>query len=194
MFSYAPLLGVGLGRYYTLFPVFYPGPPEAWRQFNVNRGNAHSIYIQPLAEQGILGFLSLLLLIGVILTIALKMLKGRPKRTALVRPVDNHRHRHLADLRPFCAHIAYDLWSLEIFFWIFLAFLLVLARRTAGFFRLGKKMIIGILLGLTAALAYQVKLVTSFPMGEHFQTGFYHWEKEGTAAGSAGWGSEPPSS
>ena len=31
---------------------------------------------------------------------------------------------------------------------------------------------------MTAALAYQVKLIASYPMGEHFQVGFYHWEKQ----------------
>jgi hypothetical protein len=75
-------------------------------------------------------------------------------------------------------HIAYDLRSLEIFFWIFSAFLLVLARRTRGSFRPGKKMTIGILIGLTAALAYQGKLIASYPMKEQFQVGFYHWEQQ----------------
>jgi len=31
---------------------------------------------------------------------------------------------------------------------------------------------------LTAALAYQGKLIASFPMGKHFQVGFYHWENQ----------------
>ena len=31
---------------------------------------------------------------------------------------------------------------------------------------------------MTAALVYQVKLITFFPLGEHFQVGFYHWEKQ----------------
>jgi O-antigen ligase len=178
MFSYSPLLGVGLGRYYTLFPFFYPGPPEAWRQFNVNRGNAHSIYIQPLAEQGILGFLCFLLLIGVILTIALKMLKGTTEKNRLWLGLSISIALITWLILGLFHHIAYDLRSLEIFFWVFSAFLLVLARRTAGSFRPGKKIVVGLIIGLTAALVYQVKLIASFPMGEHFQVGFYHWEKQ----------------
>ena len=178
MFSYSPLLGVGLGRYYTLFPAFYPGLPEAWRQFNVNRGNAHSIYIQPLAEQGILGFLCFLLLIGVILTIAFKMLKGETEKERLWLGLSISIALLTWLILGFFHHIANDLRSLEIFFWIFSAFLLVLARRTAGSFRPGKKIIVGLIIGLTAALAYQVKLIASYPMGENFQVGFYHWEKQ----------------
>jgi len=178
MFSYSPLLGVGLGRYYTFFPVFYPGPPEAWRQFNVNRGNAHSIYIQPLAEQGILGFLLFLLLIGVILTIALKMLQGETEKERLWLGLSITIALVTWLTLGLFHHIAYDLRSLEIFFWIFSAFLLVLARRTTGSFRPGKKIVVGIIIGLTAALAYQVKLIASYPMGEHFQVGFYHWENQ----------------
>jgi len=178
MFSSSPLLGIGLGRYYTFFPDFYPGPPEAWRQFNVNRGNAHSIYIQPLAEQGLLGFLSFLLLIGVILTIAFKMLKGETEKERLWLGLSITIALITWLTLGLFHHIAYDLRSLEIFFWIFSAFLLVLARRTRGSFRPGKKLTVGILIGLTAALAYQGKLIASYPMGEHFQVGFYHWENQ----------------
>jgi O-antigen ligase len=178
MFSYSPLLGVGLGRYYTFFPVFYPGPPEAWRPFNVNRGNAHSIYLQPLAEQGILGFLFFLLLIGVILSIALRMFKGETEKERLWLGLSISIALITWLILGLFHHIAYDLRSLEIFFWIFSAFLLVLARRTAGSFRPGKKIIVGLIIGLTAALAYQVKLIASYPMGENFQVGFYHWEKQ----------------
>ena len=178
MFSYSPLLGVGLGRFYALFPVFYPGPPEAWRQFNVNRGNAHSIYIQPLAEQGILGFLSFLLLIGVILTIAFKMLKGETEKERLWLGLSITIALITWLTLGLFHHIANDLRSLEIFFWIFSGFLLVLARRTAAALRPGKKIVVGIIIGLTAALAYQVKLIASYPLGEHFQVGFYHWENQ----------------
>ncbi len=178
MFSFSPLLGIGLGRYYTFFPVFYPGPPEAWRHFNVNRGNAHSIFIQPLAEQGLLGFLSFLLLIGVILTIAFKMLKGETEKERLWLGLSITIALITWLIFGLFHHIAYDLRSLEIFFWIFTAFLLVLARRTAGSFQPGKKMVVGLILALTAALVCQVKLITNYPMGEHFQVGFYHWEKQ----------------
>lgn len=178
MFSYSPLLGIGLGRYYTLFPAFYPGPPEAWSQFNVNRGNAHSIYIQPLAEQGLLGLLSFLLLMGVLLTIALKMLKGETEKERLWLGLSITIALITWLIFGLFHHIACDLRSLEIFFWILAAFLLVLARRTAGSFQPGKKMVVGLIIGLTAALAYQVKLITSYPLGEHFQVGFYHWEKQ----------------
>jgi putative inorganic carbon (hco3(-)) transporter len=178
MFLASPFLGVGLGRYYALFPDFFPGLPEAWREFNVNRGNAHSIFIQPLAEQGILGFLCFLLLAGVILTIALKMLSRETEKERLWLGLSVTIALITWLTLGLFHHLAYDLRSLEIFFWIFSGFLLVLARRTAGSFRPGKKLTVGILLALTAALAYQLKLVTSYPMGEHFQVGFYHWEQE----------------
>ncbi|RPH88119.1 MAG: O-antigen ligase domain-containing protein, partial [Desulfobacteraceae bacterium] len=146
MFSYSPFLGVGLGRYYALFPVFYPGLPEAWRQFNVNRGNAHSIYIQPLAEQGLLGFLCFLLLIGVIVTMAFKMLKGETEKERLWLGLSISITLITWLTLGLFHHIAYDLRSLEIFFWIFSAFLLVLARTTKDSFRPGEKMAVGIII------------------------------------------------
>jgi O-antigen ligase len=177
MFTFSPALGIGLGRYYHFFPEFFPGLPGAWQQFNVNRGNAHSIYVQMLAEQGVLGLSLFAALVGLLLTLALKGLarETRPPRQALLLAVTTTVITWL--VLGLFHHIAYDLRSLEIFFWIFCALLLALARNVALSLRPGTKTLLGLLVLLTAAGGYQVKLVGNYPLEKNFEAGFYRWEK-----------------
>jgi hypothetical protein len=134
--------------------------------------------IQLIAEQGIIGLFAFLSLIGAISVIAFRTLQREQdtEKKWLVLSISAALTTWL--ILGIFHHIVYDLRALEIYFWIFSAFLLVLARRTTGSFRPGKKIVVGIIIGLTAALAYQVKLIASYPMGEHFQVGFYHWENQ----------------
>ncbi len=53
-----PLLGVGPSNYWTEFPRYHPEPVEG----HENAGNVHDIYLQHLAERGLLGLAALLLL------------------------------------------------------------------------------------------------------------------------------------
>ncbi|MBI5583993.1 MAG: O-antigen ligase family protein [Deltaproteobacteria bacterium] len=178
MFSFSPWLGIGLGRYYYFFPEFFPGLPGTWQQFNANRGNAHSVYVQLLAEQGIFGLLLFGILIGALLTLAGKGLarETQPDRKSLLLAVTASVTTWL--VLGLFHHIAYDLRSLEIFFWIFFACLLILTRGLSPSFRPGRKILIGVLVLLAAAGGYQIKLIRDYPLGKNFQAGFYPWEKE----------------
>jgi len=178
MFTYSPWLGIGLGKYYYFFPDFFPGPPGDWQQFNINRGNAHSIVVQLLAEQGIFGCLAFIILVAALLVLACRGLtrESRPGlkslRFALVTAVGTWLVLGLFH------HIAYDLRSLEIFFWVLSAFLLVLTPGAAIPFRPGRKTLIVLSVLLVAAFGFQLKLIGAYPLQENFQAGFSHWEKE----------------
>jgi O-antigen ligase len=178
MFTFSPWLGIGLGKFYYFFPDFFPGPPGAWQQFNANRGNAHSLVVQLLAEQGLFGCLAFIFLVAVLLALACRGLirETRPGlkslRFALITAVCTWLVLGLFH------HIAYDLRSLEIFFWIFSAFLLALAPGLSRPFRPGAKTLLLFLALPAAAFGYQLTLIKAYPIQENFQIGFYHWEKD----------------
>lgn len=66
MFQDYPLFGVGAGNFNTAYPDYYVG------RWEISQGHAHNYYIHTLAESGILGLLSYLLLIGAMLREALR--------------------------------------------------------------------------------------------------------------------------
>ncbi|MFH0788709.1 MAG: O-antigen ligase family protein [Pseudomonadota bacterium] len=78
MFQFSPLLGVGLGEYTYLFPEFYKSPFGIWKTYGVVRGEAHSFYLQMLAEQGGLGLLLLMGLLAAIFHQLVSTIKKNP--------------------------------------------------------------------------------------------------------------------
>ncbi|HEY0605820.1 MAG TPA: O-antigen ligase family protein [Herpetosiphonaceae bacterium] len=66
MFSAHPLFGVGAGNFNVAYPEFFVAP---WA---TSQGHAHNYYIHTLAETGIFGLLSYLLLIGAMVREALR--------------------------------------------------------------------------------------------------------------------------
>lgn len=186
MFTFSPFLGIGLGQYYRFFPDFFPGPPAAWQTFNLNRGNAHSVYVQLLAEQGSMGLLFFSLFIAALLILAFRGL-SRETRTG----VKLLRFALAAVVLTWLVlgafhHIAYDLRSLEIFFWIFSALILAMARGLSPPAWPGRKTLLLLLVLMAAAFGYQIKLVSAHPLPQHFQAGFHSWEKD-SAGGRVRW-------
>ncbi|MFC2140656.1 O-antigen ligase family protein, partial [Candidatus Auribacterota bacterium] len=74
-----PLLGVGLGKYHHFFPKYCQMNDVDWNDLRygirLTRTTAHNLYLHILAEQGILGLLSFLAIIGVIFRDVFKSLK-----------------------------------------------------------------------------------------------------------------------
>ena len=182
-----PLAGNRFREVLLFLPYFFPGPPGDWQQFNINRGNAHSIVVQLLAEQGIFGCLAFIILVAALLVLACRGLtrESRPGlkslRFALITAVGTWLVLGLFH------HIAYDLRSLEIFFWVLSAFLLSLTPGAALPFRPGRETLIVLSVLLVAAFGFQLKLIGAYPLQENFQAGFSHWEKNWKEAGCDGW-------
>lgn len=79
MWQERPVMGWGPGTYMFLYAPYQ----KPWQKTIIstnagNRGNAHSEYIGPMAESGILGLLSVLLLIGVIIYSGLTLYWAMP--------------------------------------------------------------------------------------------------------------------
>ncbi|HEX6290666.1 MAG TPA: O-antigen ligase family protein [Herpetosiphonaceae bacterium] len=66
MYRAYPLFGVGVGNYNVAYPDFFVAP------WSISQGHAHNYYIHTLAESGIFGLLSYLLLIGAMTREALR--------------------------------------------------------------------------------------------------------------------------
>lgn len=177
MFRVSPWLGVGLGKYYYFFPEFFPGPPGAWQAFNANRGNAHAVVVQLLAEQGLFGCLAFFFLAAMVLIVATRGLirESRTDLKALRLTLFTAAATWL--VLGLFHHIAYDLRSLEIFFWIVAAFLLALAPGGPFPFRPGRKTWAFFLGLLALALGFQGQAIRSYPLPENFQVGFFQWEE-----------------
>ncbi|MFT5970991.1 MAG: putative inorganic carbon (HCO3(-)) transporter [Flavobacteriales bacterium] len=74
LFAARPVLGWGPGTYQFVYAPFQdPNKKTVISTNGADKGNAHSEYIGPLAEQGVLGGLLMLVLIAVVLTKGIKL-------------------------------------------------------------------------------------------------------------------------
>ncbi len=80
MFEERPFLGWGPGTYQVFYAPFQRSYEKTLISTDFgDRGNTHSEYIGPLAESGVLGLLSVLMLIGTVIWTALTALQKIPK-------------------------------------------------------------------------------------------------------------------
>ncbi len=86
MFSERPVFGWGPGTYQFLYAPFQRTKEKTIISTNVgNRGNAHSEYIGPLAESGILGMLTVLCIVICVIYTGIKVYKNtKDKETKLL--------------------------------------------------------------------------------------------------------------
>ena len=182
MFTFSPLLGVGLGKYFEFFPEFFKNTLVSWKTFGFVRGEPHSFYLQTLSEQGAIGFLLLLSLVAIVIYKMIKKTKEEPsnekKMLILVLMISLVSWLLLG----FFHNVSY-VRSLGVLFWILLGWSIslitprvILTKNKTN----TKIFFIGLLI-LTAALGYQIKLVVDRPITPHFQTGLF--EKETLPSG-----------
>lgn len=85
MFAERPILGWGPGTYQFVYAPFQKSKDRTIISTNYgDGGNAHSEYFGPLAEQGVLGMLLMLLLIGVVFYYAVYLYKHIPDGNAKI--------------------------------------------------------------------------------------------------------------
>lgn len=84
LFKYSPLLGIGINNFYDfLNPKIRLLDPLRQKLFEITYNNPHNIFVSTISESGLLGFLSLLILIGYFLKSDFSMIKklSKKKRT-----------------------------------------------------------------------------------------------------------------
>ena len=175
MFTYSPLLGIGLGKYYSFFPEFFQDPKISWKTFGFVRGEPHSFYLQTLSEQGAIGFF---LLVALVAAVIYKMFKKTGGESAIENKPLPIMVLMISLLSWFFLgffHNVSYVRSLGILFWIILGWAVSLVNPRA-FSDEGKWKTKGFLAGLlvlTAAFGYQIKLIYDRPLSPVFQTGLY---------------------
>ena len=127
MFAYHPLLGLGLGKFHYFFPEYCKLAGIPWEgHIRYVRSTAHNLYFHMLAEQGILGLCVFLLTLATIFKTSI----------AKFKKLEDHCKPHALGLLialfgwacyGLTQHVFY-LRSIQIFFWIVLAFLGMLYR------------------------------------------------------------------
>ena len=177
MFTFSPLLGIGLGKYYEFFPEFFKDSSISWKTYGLVRGEPHSFYFQTLAEQGAFGFL---LLVGLVFLIGYQMIKklkedpargNKPLMAVLLVSLFSW----------FCLgffHNVSYVRSLGVLLWILLGWSVSLIAPLTGAY-LNKTKTKGFLVGLlilTTAFGYQLKLIYDRPLPPFFQIGLYKRE------------------
>ncbi len=178
MFFSSPLLGVGLGRFTTLFREYFASDWYTWEDIGfAANASAHSFYFETLANQGIIGFLLWGLLIGVVIYGAVRA----------IRRESSHQKKifYIAILSSIIIWLAIGVIHhvtlgriIEIYFWISLGILAGYSWDEIKTVELGKNKAIIALVIIAAAFCYQISLVMARPVPKDFQTGFSSWEKK----------------
>ena len=82
MFEERPIVGWGPGTYMFVYAPFQKPHEKTIISTNAgNRGNAHSEYLGPLAESGVLGMVSVILLVTVLMVYGIKLYHSLDKGT-----------------------------------------------------------------------------------------------------------------
>jgi O-antigen ligase len=124
MFLEEPLLGIGSGRFAHMFSRYNPDPGMQWGFLS-----AHNLYAQFLAEQGALGLVSFLALVTAIVTPAIRRVRQlTEERTALFFLLMSMG----AWLVYGCFQYTVLMRSMQVYFWITLGLLVVLARGASS--------------------------------------------------------------
>jgi O-antigen ligase len=130
MFADQPLLGIGSGRFFDLFPLYSSRP-----EMQFGSWSAHNLYAQLLAEQGAVGLLSLLALIGITLGPAARAVRRGTASPALAF--------FLVSLATWLVYgvlqYTFLLRAMQLYFWIALGVVVALSPAPARPPRLGRR-------------------------------------------------------
>lgn len=168
-----PFLGVGTGRYALFFQEYTT--PELRRGFGPFWGTAHSLYLQLLAEQGVLGLASFLVFFGGVWLGTVRRLRGLPRGRAV------QLSGVLAALAGWFAYGAVQ-YTLRVDALVYLVCILTGAaaalappvRRPA----LSRRWALAaVALGLVT-LAVRAETALTRPVSPGYEAGFYRWERQ----------------
>lgn len=177
MFTFSPLLGIGLGKYSSFFPEFFKNSHINWKTFSFVRGEPHSFYLQTLAEQGAVGFLLLMSLVAGVIYCMVKNSKEEPSNANKLLLIVLQISVISWFLLGFFHNVSY-VRSLGVLFWILLGWSAALigpkALPSESDLK-NRSFLIGLLV-IIVAFGYQIKLIHERPVTPFFQTGSYNHE------------------
>ena len=174
-----PLLGVGTGRFAYFFSQYSSLTP---REFGPFWGTAHGLYLQALAEGGIIGLSALGLLIAGIVADGLRGLRAASASSMTLLG---------AGLVSLGGWLTYGLlqhtlyiWGPQIYFWLLAALLGSLARGAGVTLSLTPRwtprgpLAIGFVVAHVLAVGWRAWVVVSVPRPNGYEAGFFRWESQ----------------
>ncbi|VAX23752.1 hypothetical protein MNBD_NITROSPINAE02-1793 [hydrothermal vent metagenome] len=178
MFLSSPLLGIGLGRFTSLFREYFASDWYTWEDIGfATNASSHSFYFETLANQGIIGFGLWGLLIWLILFGAVRTIRREAS--------SQKKFFFIAIFSSIVIWLTIGLIHhvtlsriIEIYFWISLGILAGYSWDEIKIVEPGRKKAVIAFAVIAAAFCYQIYLVMARPIPENFQTGFSSWEKK----------------
>lgn len=174
-----PLFGVGTGRFAYFFSHFSSLSP---REFGPFWGTAHSLYLQVLAEGGIIGFLALAFFIGAVMRDGLRGL--RVERASSITLLCAAMVCLGGWLFYSSLQHTFYVWSLQMYFWLLAAFITSLGKGRAPSssptLRVSwRRRLLGCLVVfLVLAGVWHLSVVLSRPRALGYEAGFFRWEPQ----------------
>lgn len=169
MFLDQPLLGIGAGRYADVFQSY----SSRAAQFRWGSLSSHNLYAQLLAEQGSLGLLSFLALLGVTLLPALR----RQRQLGAARPVV------LFLLVSLGGWLVYGLFqytfllrSMQVYFWIALGLVVAMTGDDLRSWRIPRTVLVALLLVTLAAGGIRAYAAGTRPIPPGTAVGVFGWQ------------------
>ncbi|HJM82773.1 MAG TPA: O-antigen ligase family protein [Nitrospinota bacterium] len=175
MFLFAPLLGIGMGRFTHLFTDFYNSDWYNWHDIGFASGaTAHSTYFEILANQGLLGVLFFSVVLILIISAAHKSIKSTlNSNKALIWTLLSV---ILIGMLLAITHHVFLCRSIELLLWISLGMLAGTCSREIENLNFRQTLVRGSCFLLIIGLFAQMFLIYERPISRNYSTGFYNWE------------------
>jgi len=161
MFKDNLLLGVGLGKFHYFFPKYCLLADVAWSgSIKYVRSTAHNLYLHILAEQGIIGFFSFILLLGVIIKESILSLKEMTieKRHLTVSLLIIINGMMFFGISQYIFYIR----IIQIYFWCVLGFLVVLIKPYFKDYDISIKIFLLTVISLISLLGYRLYVIKTY--------------------------------
>jgi O-antigen ligase len=166
-----PVLGIGSGRFARFFEYYSPTP-----EMQFGSWSTHNLYVQFLAEQGVLGLTSFLALLAVVLVPIVR----RQGRLGGERPAVLFLLVSLGSWLAFgLLQYTFQMRSMQVYFWIVLGLLVALTRAVAPPVRVPGTWMVAVLIGVTVAAGLRAHAVVTRPLPAGYTWGFHDWEPAG---------------
>ncbi len=176
MFAGNPLLGVGHGRFLLSFREYCGYAGIDFYTVHLYRTTAHNVYLHILAEQGLIGLGSFLLLAGAVFYFIFKHIKAlSPDRRKIIIVLSVSMGGWL--FYGITQHTFY-IRSMQVFFWINLSFIYAVLKEAAGEYKISRGAKTALCLIFAAVLCARIYQAAIHPYPENYYGGFHRMEMQ----------------